>query len=379
MMRLKSKPRRILMTADTIGGVWTYSLELARGLGPHGVKIYLATMGAELSREQLREASELDNLHVIESRFKLEWMSEPWHDVSAAGDWLLGLQEEFAPDLVHLNGYSHAALPWNCPVMVAAHSCVCSWWFAVNGQHAPCEWNTYRQKVTQGLRAADMVVAPTQAMLACLEEHYCAVPNAKVIPNGRRSSTFHPAAKSELILTAGRLWDQAKNIGSLASIASDLPWPVYIAGETRGPDGTRVEFRKVHSLGRLSTRELKAWFAKASIYAAPAKYEPFGLSALEAGLAECALVLGDIPSLRQVWGDAAVYVSPSDSMALKRELRSLIADPSRRSEMGARARQQALQYSVERMTKGYLEGYATLLAPRKEVAVATPELAVCAS
>src|SRR5688500_833614 len=94
---LKSKPRRVLMTADTVGGVWTYSLELARGLGRDGVKVFLATMGAELSDEQMREAREIDNLHVIESRFKLEWMSDAWGDVNAAGDWLLGLEDEFAP------------------------------------------------------------------------------------------------------------------------------------------------------------------------------------------------------------------------------------------------------------------------------------------
>ena len=38
--------RRILMTADTIGGVWTYALEFARALGPHGIEVTLATMGA---------------------------------------------------------------------------------------------------------------------------------------------------------------------------------------------------------------------------------------------------------------------------------------------------------------------------------------------
>ncbi len=31
----------------------------------------------------------------------------------------------------------------------------------------------------------------------------------------------------------------------------------------------------------------------------PARYEPFGLSVLEAALSGCALVLGDIPSLRE--------------------------------------------------------------------------------
>ena len=43
-------PRRILMTADTIGGVWSYALELAQGLARHGVEVALATMGRVPSR-----------------------------------------------------------------------------------------------------------------------------------------------------------------------------------------------------------------------------------------------------------------------------------------------------------------------------------------
>ena len=43
---------KILMTADTVGGVWTYALELAGALAPHGVEVALATMGRRLSSAQ---------------------------------------------------------------------------------------------------------------------------------------------------------------------------------------------------------------------------------------------------------------------------------------------------------------------------------------
>ena len=33
------------MTADTIGGVWQYAVDLARGLGEYGVDVTLATLG----------------------------------------------------------------------------------------------------------------------------------------------------------------------------------------------------------------------------------------------------------------------------------------------------------------------------------------------
>src|SRR5262249_5380250 len=108
--------RTVLMTADTIGGVFTYSVELARGLSRLGVRVLLATMGRRLSAAQLRALVAIETVEVFESSFKLEWMSNPWSDVQAAGEWLLTLAEEYNPDLIHLNGYAHAALPWRAPV-----------------------------------------------------------------------------------------------------------------------------------------------------------------------------------------------------------------------------------------------------------------------
>jgi len=126
-------PRRVLLTADTVGGVWTYAVDLARGLSARGVEVALATMGAPLSDAQRETAERIPGLLVFESGFRLEWMEDPWRDVERAGDWLLGLEARFGPDLVHLNGYAHAALPWSAPKLVVAHSCVLSWWSAVKG------------------------------------------------------------------------------------------------------------------------------------------------------------------------------------------------------------------------------------------------------
>jgi glycosyltransferase involved in cell wall biosynthesis len=81
--------------------------------------------------------------------------------------------------------------------------------------------------------------------------------------------------------------------------------------------------------------------ASAGIFALPALYEPFGLSPLEAGLAGCALVLGDLPSLREVWDDAACFVPPRDDEALLETLLWLIDRPRVRQEYASRARDRA--------------------------------------
>src|SRR5438477_1140415 len=211
-------PQWILMTTDTVGGVWTYSIELVRALAAHDVAVTLATMGAPLSEAQSREAAELGNLEIVQSNFKLEWMQEPWEDVRKAGDWLLEIEERVQPDLIHLNGYAHGALSWSGPVIAVGHSCVLSWWKAVKGQEAPEEWSRYRESVTAGLQAADMVVAPSRWMLDRLQQYYGPLGESCVIYNGRELREQFPT-KEPMIFAAGRLWDQAKNIRLLADVA----------------------------------------------------------------------------------------------------------------------------------------------------------------
>jgi glycosyltransferase involved in cell wall biosynthesis len=357
-------PKQVLMTADTVGGVWTYALELATALGDWGLEVALATMGTLLTPQQREVSEQIPNLEVFESDFKLEWMEDPWDDVSKAGEWLLQLEKRLQPDIVHLNGYVHAALPWQAPTLVVGHSCVLSWWEAVKGEVAPSNWDRYRQAVRQGLQAANLAIAPSTAMLAALKQHYGSFVNSKVIFNGRDSAAFYPAEKEEFVLTAGRLWDEAKNIAALECVAPQLLWSIYVAGEDKHPsrdrDWTGGNCSLVQ-LGHLSAKELASWYARAAIYALPARYEPFGLSVLEAALSGCALVLGDIASLREIWEDAAVFVPPDDKEAIASVLNTLISDFSLRTALASRAYTRALEFTSRRMVAGYLQAYQDLI------------------
>lgn len=360
-------PRRILMTADTLGGVWTYALEMAHALAPHGVEIALATMGNPLTDAQRAELAACANVELFESRFQLEWMDDPWADVDRASDWLLEVAASFEPDLVHLNGYAHSALPWSAPVLIAAHSCVLSWWNAVKGGEAPARYDEYQCRVAAGLAAAKVVVAPTSSMMEALRTHYCALPRRRVVFNSRTSGGFpHRTRKQPRVITAGRLWDEAKNVATLDAVAPSVGWPIHVAGDRTSPDGARAPLRNVCGLGKLTPPEMAAQLAASAIYALPARYEPFGLSALEAGLCGCALVLGDIPSLREVWGDAALFVAPDDAPALAQTLNGLIDDPTHLRDFGRRARKRALQYSPQKMGDGYLAVYRACLGQQEE-------------
>lgn len=363
---------RILMTADTVGGVWTYVMELACALESHGVEILLATMGTPPAPDQRAQAATRPNLQLVESTYKLEWMNAPWSDVDRAGEWLLRLTAACAPDVVHLNGYAHAALPWTAPVIVVAHSCVRTWWKAVKGSDAPESWAEYTRRVRAGLAAADLVVAPTAAMLDGLREQYGDLGACEVIPNGRALTAIDPSSKEDLVFSAGRAWDEAKNISALARVAPRLPWPVAIAGEVEFSAGPSIITRDgVSWLGRLSGDDTTSWMRRASVFVLPARYEPFGLSALEAGLSGCALVLGDVASLREVWSDSALFVNPGDDDELASVTTVLCRDDSRRRELADRARCRAAELTPGAMAARYFASYSRVLEGRRVAEVAS--------
>jgi len=363
-------PLRVLMTADTVGGVWRYALELADALIRAGHAVTLATMGRLPDRAQRREAAAIPGLALHASAFRLVWMDDPWRDVEAAGEWLLDLARAVRPDVVHVNDLGHAHLPWPAPVLAVVHSCVLSWWRAVHGSDAPPAWARYAGHVRRGLAAADLVVAPSRAMLEQAERLYGPLRASCVVANARSAPPPSALPRGAFVLSAGRLWDEAKNVAALAAVAPRLAWPVHVAGPLRAPDGARPAPPNVRLLGRLGARALRRQYARAPIYALPARYEPFGLSVLEAAQAGCALVLGDIASLRENWDGAAWFAPPDDTDALAAALTRLIADDALRARLGAQARARAAQdaFAPRTMAAAYAGAYARLVRARRAAA-----------
>lgn len=360
---------RILMSTDCVGGVWTYSLELAKSLQDYNVEVVLATMGAVLSADQREAVKKIQNIKLFESSFKLEWMEDPWNDVEASGQWLLKIEEMTRPDLIHLNSYAHGSLPFRAPKIVVGHSCVFSWHKAVRKTEPDNKWQKYREAVTLGLQSADMAIAPSGSMLAELERYYSLPQRTEVVYNGRDAADFIPAQKEEIILAAGRLWDEAKNVAAVGAAASRLDWPVILAGDNVNPDGGVKTFSGVKHLGRISQNKLSELMGRASIYAFPARYEPFGLSILEAALAGCALVLGDIPSLREIWGENAYFVHPDDHDQLEYTINGLIKDAALRRKIAGKSRIHALRYSARKTAESYMKAYNDLMNMKYKAAI----------
>jgi glycogen(starch) synthase len=328
-------------------------------------------MGPRPVQAQRDAICELENVTLVESDYRLEWMAAGDIDLAASRHWLIDLAGRHGVDVIHVNGYAHAQLGRDWPVVVIAHSDVMAWWEAVHRCAAPPEWNGYRRRVTAGLAAAARIIAPTAAVLHDLERHYLPLTSAaSVISNGVDPTAFPTAPKRPVVMAAGRLWDAAKNLAALSAAAPGLEWPVAIAGEIQHPEGGVARLANVHLLGRLAPVEMARHLASAGIFAAPARYEPFGLAILEAAVAGCPLVLGDIASLRENWNGAAVFVDPESSAELHAVLAALISNPLRRARLAAAARCRARRFTLNRMAQAYSALYQDVMrnSARLEIA-----------
>ena len=357
---------RILMTTDSAGGVWSYSLELCRALAAHDCEVVLACMGGKLHPSERRQAERLPNVTLHESSFRLEWMEDPWDDLPRAAAWVASLAEGTRADVLHLNSYGPALRRFDLPMLLVTHSCVHSWWRATRGGDPDAEWQRYRQCVIRALCAADRVIAPTAAHLHAFARCYEEVNlngRAGVIHNGvdatRWSAARLPGAR--FVLGVGRVWDEAKNLKQLAAVAPMLDAPVMIAGN--GDLDRHGGAPGVVLLGNLPRAQLMPYFRRAAAFAHPARYEPFGLAVLEAALSACPLVLGDIPTLRELWEDAALFVEPDDTRSLRRHLERLLSDAHERRRLGRAARNRALRYSARAMADSYAAEYRKLAGP----------------
>lgn len=351
---------RLLLTADAVGGVWQYSLELARALAPLGWRTTIALLGPAAAPRRKAEA-EAAGARLIETGLPLDWLAEDEGRVRDAGLAVAALARDIQADIVQLNQPAFAAVPFDRPVIAAVHSCLETWWRAVEGGPAPADFAWRTALVAEGLAAATRVVCPSAAFGAAVAEAYGLARPPATIHNGRSPLPAVPGALHDFAFTAGRLWDRGKNVAVLDRAAARLGVPVKAAGPLAGPNGERIAPEHLACLGPLSDEGLAACLAARPVFASAARYEPFGLAVLEAANAGCPLVLSDIPSFRELWDGVATFVPADDAPGFAAAIEELVIDTRLRLTRGDLARRRAARFTPAAMAAGMDALYRPLL------------------
>ena len=363
MSQLSNRTRlRVFMTADAVGGVWQYSIDLAEGLRPLGADVTLAVLGPAPTADQ-REAAQAAGISLLLTELPLDWAAHSSDDIEAASRALSKIAARAEPDIVHLNNPAFAAsAAFPAPIIAVCHSCVATWWIAVRGSELPEEFVWRTNLVGRGYRAASRLLAPTRSFACSTATTYGIEGPPVVVRNGRRG---RPGAGNTSLasfaITAGRLWDEGKNLVAIDRAAEGTSVPILAAGPLEGPNGAVFRPRNIQALGRLTDAEIAMYLSARPIFVSAARYEPFGLAVLEAAQNGCALVLSDIPTFRELWDGAAMFVPPDDEQEIATAIDRLAHDKKFRVDLGQAAANRARAYNVEAMSAGVMAAYRSVL------------------
>src|SRR3954451_7539465 len=354
---------RLLMTADAAGGIWTYALGMKQALSARGVSTILAILGDRPSELALRAARAIGGVEIELADLPLDWTATSASEMAHAGEEIARLARRVDADLVQLNAPAFAAsASFPVPMIGALHSCVATWWEAVHGNVPLPQDLEWRAKLTRaGLTRVDVAIAPSQALARQAQRLYALARAPIVIHNGRSApDEAGPRRRDIPVVTAGRLWDEGKNIAALDSAAEHLPFKICAAGPLQGPNGAALRLHNLDWRGVLDPLALRNVMARAAVFVSPALYEPFGLAVLEAAQAGCALVLSDIPTFRELWDGAALLVPTDDVHAVTAAVEALFRDPGLRMRSGQAARRRAAAFSARRMADATRRIYRSL-------------------
>lgn len=291
--------------------------------------------------------------------------------------------QSYAPDLYH--GLSHE-LPlgidkFQGPTVVTMHDCIF--------RHFPRQFSTFDRWIFHwkwqfAVKHADRMIAISQSTADDLIQFYNApAKKIAIIPLsanpifsrnvGRASITgildqlqlvdqpycifignHHPRKNLRLVLKTyqryGRSLPHLLVVGNAQKMVEEMV------------DDEKV-LRKIHLLTyRVDDKALVGLLQAAEALLYPSLYEGFGLPVLEAMMAGTAVITCRHSSLKEVAGDAALFVDPHSPAQLSRQILALQKEPGLKTELIEKGRRQASHFTAEKQSEATLNVYGELLA-----------------
>jgi glycosyltransferase involved in cell wall biosynthesis len=292
---------------------------------------------------------------------------ELWNTFGAAGPGQFSKALR-AADVVHAP--SLAVPPRRAtPLVVSVHDAAPIIFPATYNRHG--RWFHNRGYAAAAARA-DAIIAPTAAAADEIAQwtkitrdrirvvHHGVAP-AFLTPGSetRARAKFH-LGSDPYVLWVGTL-EPRKNVATLVDAftlfveKSDAPPRLVLVGPD-GWMGAGEEIREaaralgdlVRLTGPVAPADLAALYRGAEVFALPSVHEGFGLPALEAMAQDTAVLLADIPALREVGGDGARYVNARDAEAWAVALLDLLGDDAERRALGERGARRAAEFDWKR-------------------------------
>ena len=159
----------------------------------------------------------------------------------------------------------------------------------------------------------------------------------------------------DFVLQVGRV-EARKNQGTALAAVEQLDGvTLVLAGPTRDAAlaSRLASSKRCRVLGAVDAPTLDLLYDRAAAVLVPSLYEGFGLPVLEAMARGKVVVAGNVSSLPEVGGEAALYFpDPKDAAGIARVLKVALTDQALRRTLGAAATARAATFTWERTAKG---------------------------
>ncbi len=119
---------------------------------------------------------------------------------------------------------------------------------------------------------------------------------------------------------------------------------------------------RVRFLGTIPEADLPFLYGNARAFVFPSAYEGFGLPPLEAMACRTPVACSDIPSLREVAGDAALFFDASSTASISAVLESVLEDEGLRAGLRIRGLERAARMTWDLAAQKTLEVYGSGLS-----------------
>jgi glycogen synthase len=353
------KAMKILMTTDTRDDKWYFTLNLLSSLSYENVEVVLLAMGPKLFHHQLEELEELaPNIHFYHQSILPEWKENDLTSLPRASIWINKIFSAEKPDLIHLNHYSPACIHWDVPVVLSPHSCIVMQEMVKNQNDLTDNHQKVFHMTQIALHSANALVFPSVALLSYFTAIYGEMSNVFIIPPGLKQNFIPSDQKFPMVFSEGNLEDPYHQLDLLMDAASSINGEIFIAGEK---EQIQRLPKNVRFLGKLTRQQKMNWLKMAAIYAWPSKNDPFGLGFLDAASQRCALVGGENPYLKEIWGEALEEVKDENPIDLADACNELLHFPHKAYARGENAFSKAQEFNQQSIARQYVELYEDLI------------------
>ncbi len=243
----------------------------------------------------------------------------------------------------------------------------------------------YGLLISNGIRNAKALITSTEAERTNIVGHYPSARDriavvhlgarpAQLLANQDEKQNNKPTER--YILWVGSLISRKNPQGAIDAavlVNQQMRLPLIVVGSGhRGMQKPEIRIQGNHDVVQFANRvnssdDVIALYQNAVCLLFPTFYEGFGLPALEAMAYGCPVITSDIPVMREVCGDAALYCDPHDPGDIADKVRMLAENSEMRDQLRRRGLGRASQFSWERCARETFEVLHRVITERTPV------------